>query len=117
MFQYYNSWTLAMLLGHTGSMLHAHPKVFFESIEFTNAGVCQSTGNSFSFQYTSAHWGFQHMMCIERDLKDCIDGKQNAQAYASLNAAECAKLEEIPSGILLCSEALFKSPFAPCTVS
>jgi len=40
-FQFYNSWTLAMLLDHAGSMLHAYPKVFFKTTEFTNAGACQ----------------------------------------------------------------------------
>ena len=38
-FRYYNAWVLAMLLEHSGRVLHTYPKVYFKASEFTTAGV------------------------------------------------------------------------------
>lgn len=37
-FRYFNAWVLAMLLQHSGKMLHTYPKVYFKASEFTAAG-------------------------------------------------------------------------------
>lgn len=45
-FQYYNAWILAMLLDHSSYLMHAYPKVFFRTTEYTSAG--KSSLNLFS---------------------------------------------------------------------
>ena len=40
-FRYFNAWVLAMLLQHSGKMLHSYPKVYFKATEFTAAGKNQ----------------------------------------------------------------------------
>lgn len=38
-FRYYSAWILAMLMEHSGKMLHAYPKVYFKASQFTSAGM------------------------------------------------------------------------------
>ena len=92
MFRYYNSWTLAMLLDHSGSMLHAYPKVFFKTTEFTNAGACQPTGNPLCPSFASACIGDYHTRQLPSDLTDlqlASNTLNQLPLHLQLNAQYC----------------------------